>query len=228
MTPKEECKEFDKHFYMVEIAARRAHRRACMCEYDDAIQDGSIGLLLAIRASTNEVTSKGYYSIRIKGEIYDSMRRREWKSRDLIKNMQRINEVRLKLMNQLHKPVANRELASELNISIGQLETMLLIIGEEKGKELDNQDSLFQIPSFVPGPFDALCESEDYLEIKRCIERLSDQQQKVFVFYIFHGLKLREIGYILGVSESRCSRVLKSAVTQLKLEAEGKNEPEQN
>jgi len=192
--------------------------------FDDLQQAGMIGLL---EASRNYDPSKGasfetYAGIRIRGSIIDEVRRGDWTPRSVHRNGRRVSEAIHKLESRLGRDVSDAEVAEEMEISLDEYYSLLrdsmesrLFSYEELVAPQDDGPGEY-ISNDDPGPEKHV--SKDFFKesLAKAIERLPEREKLVLALYYDEQLNLKEIGQVLGVSESRVSQIHSQAAARLR------------
>jgi RNA polymerase sigma factor for flagellar operon FliA len=199
---------------------------------EDLISSGVIGLLKALESfdPSRGVKFKTYAIPRIRGAIVDELRRLDWVPRSLRKKADLLEKIHSSLERKLGRTPTDKELSRELNISQEDLYKLYTRVNyffhislnsetQEEGRSLiekiaspDAQD-----------PVEILKREEMRKILKKVLEELPVRERMVIVLYYYEELTLKEIGHILGISESRVSQIhgkvilkLRSALTKLR------------
>lgn len=191
---------------------------------DDLIQAGMIGLL---EASKKYDASKGasfetYAGIRIRGAIIDEVRRGDWTPRSVHRNSRRISEAIQKVEAVTGSDASDQEIASELGISITDYHALLKDSVESRlfsFEELANPDSEMPGEQFAgedPSPDDHTEKNAFLSALAGSIDTLPEREKLVLALYYDEELNLKEIGEVLGVSESRVSQIHSQAAHRLR------------
>jgi RNA polymerase sigma factor FliA len=194
-------------------------------QLDDLIQSGMIGLL---EASQKYDASKGasfetYAGIRIRGAMLDEMRRGDWAPRSVHRNSRRvaaaIRAVELRKANE----ASDQEIANELCVPLEEYFSML---ADSAGRKVfsfddlpvdDNGDSVaFAYPETSPGPYEHVQNAAFQNRLAEAIKNLPEREQLGLSLYYDDELNLKEIGEVLGVSESRVSQIHTQATLRLR------------
>lgn len=190
---------------------------------EDLIQAGMIGLLEAYR---NYDEYKGasfetYAGIRIRGSMLDEIRKGDWVPRSVHKNSRKISNAIRKIENQIGRDPKDRDIASALNISLDNYHQLLLdSIGakifcfEDIGIGVDTIVDSGRDP--LPGPLEKLQNTDFKKYLSELIAGLCHKESLVLTLYYNEELNLKEIGEVLGVSESRISQIHSQAMLKLK------------
>lgn len=179
-------------------------------EFDDLIHYGVIGLVDAIEKFDIEKNIKfeSYATLRIRGEIIDNIRRTDWAPRCVRKNQKDIATTINSLEESLGRVPSDIEVAEKLGITLAeyvkQLEEINLL-------QILSVDAQFQMIDTSPQNIDS---TEEVVErqwviskLKETIEKLPERDQLLLHLYYFEELTFKEIGIVLGVSDSRVSQL---------------------
>ena len=191
-------------------------------ELDDLIQAGTVGLLEAVgRFDASQGASFATFaSQRIRGAMLDELRSRDWLPRSVRRNARMVDEAVRRLEQQLGRAAEENEIATELGMELEEYRQllsdtnsgnllpfeMLLEEGAEPGVEDTTQDTPLQ--QFLDG------EKRDQLVAG--IEALPEREKLLMALYYQEELNLKEIGAVLGVTESRVSQLHSQAVSRLR------------
>ncbi|MCU7940973.1 MAG: RNA polymerase sigma factor FliA [gamma proteobacterium symbiont of Bathyaustriella thionipta] len=191
-------------------------------QLDDLIQSGMIGLLEA--ANNYDVTHgasfETYASIRIRGAMLDEVRKNDWAPRSVHRNSRRVAEVVRKIENKKGRDARDSEIAEELNIDISEYNRILQDASGHKilsFEEVGNGDeSLMEhIPNSQNTLLDDVQKDDIKAQVAHAISSLPERERLVMALYYDEELNLREIGAVIGVSESRVSQIHSQAVIRL-------------
>lgn len=202
----------------------RAKLPACV-QVDDLIQAGMIGLLDAIKRYEGSLGGQfeSYAAQRIRGAILDELRRADWLPRSLRKKMRRIEAAVSTLEQRLGCAPTESELASELNVSLAEYYEILqesrggqLIYYEDFQKDADEPFLDRRCADRQNNPLEALLDEDVRATLVDAIEDLPPREKLVMGMYYEEELNLREIGAVLGVSESRVCQLHTQAIARLR------------
>ncbi|WP_151671515.1 RNA polymerase sigma factor FliA [Nitrincola schmidtii] len=191
---------------------------------DDLVQAGMIGLLEAAKRFD---PSKGasfdtYAGIRIRGSIIDEVRRGDWTPRSVHRNGRRVTEAIRAVEFRTGRDASDAEVATELQISVAEYHALLQDSQDSRLFSIDelshdDDDSVgMQFEGNDPGP-DQLFQGDAFRQaLAGAIDSLPEREKLVMALYYDEELNLKEIGSILGVSESRVSQIHSQAAMRLK------------
>ena len=199
-------------------------------EESDLISYGLIGLINAIERFDieREIKFETYAITRIKGAIIDELRALDWVPRSVRARAREIERAHAKLEHRLHRTPTDEEMARELRMDVDEFQEALLkisnsavvaldelwAVSDASGDQVSLLDTL-QDPD-APDPQQLLDESELKDRLAEAISALPEREKLVIALYYYENLTLREIGEVLGVTESRISQLHTKAVLRLK------------
>lgn len=191
-------------------------------QVDDLIQSGMLGLL---DAASNFDASRGasfetYASIRIRGSMIDEMRRNDWTPRSVHRNARMIEEARRAIENIEGRDAKDYEIAQQLDLS---LEEYQHLIAECKRSHVYGFDDLGvdearlteSLNIETDEPLEGVTRDKFRRALGDAITKLPEREQIMLSLYYSDELNLKEIGLILGVSESRVCQIHAQAVRRL-------------
>ena len=196
----------------------------------DLISYGLVGLIGAIQRFEPErgIKFETFAMTRIRGAIIDELRSLDWVPRSVRSRAREIETAQAKLEHELQRAPTEAELASKLNLTEEELQSALLEIANSSVYALDelwtvsdssgDQVSLLDTiaDDSAADPQEALASTEVKDLLTEAIGGLPEREQLVVALYYYENLTLREIGEVLGVTESRVSQLHTKAVMRLK------------
>lgn len=205
------------------IAYHMIARLPASVQVDDLIQAGMIGLL---DAASHYDASQGaafetYASIRVRGSMLDELRRNDWapksvhrKGRDLSAAIQRV-EMRT------GQDASDREVAEEMGVSLDEYHKILLDSKNCQISSFDllnsaDDDSRDHFANDMPDPTKQLMDMEFQKGLIAEIDALPEREKLIMSLYYESDLNLKEIGLVIGVSESRVSQLMSQAHGRLR------------
>jgi RNA polymerase sigma factor FliA len=212
------------------VAGRTAAGLPPHVEESDLISYGLVGLIAAIERfdPSREIKFETYAIMRIKGAIIDELRAMDWVPRSVRARSREVERAHSKLEHSLQRAPTEQEVAAELNVSVDQLNDSLLQIANSSMVALDelwstsdssgDQVSLMDTleDTTAPDPAQALDLGDLKDRIANSIATLPEREKLVIALYYYENLTLREIGEVLGVTESRVSQLHTKAVLRLR------------
>jgi RNA polymerase sigma factor for flagellar operon FliA len=196
----------------------------------DLISYGLVGLIGAIERFEPErgIKFETFAMTRIRGSIIDELRSLDWVPRSVRSRAREIETAQAKLEHELQRAPTEAELAAKLNLTEEELQSALLEIANSSVYALDelwtvsdssgDQVSLLDTiaDESAADPQEALASTEVKDLLTEAIGGLPEREQLVVALYYYENLTLREIGEVLGVTESRVSQLHTKAVMRLK------------
>ena len=204
------------------IAHHLAARLPASVEIDDLIQAGMIGLLEASRSYDAEqgASFETYASIRIRGSMIDEIRRGDWVPRSVHRRARDAAATIRRIEQSTGRAASATEVAQAMDIPLP--EYMRLIEDAARGQVLslesriEDQGELDTPATGGPTPQQVLERSQFGEELGKAISVLPEREQLVLSLYYEQELNLKEIGAVLGVSESRVCQIHGQAMLRLR------------
>jgi RNA polymerase sigma factor for flagellar operon FliA len=217
------------------VAGRMSSGLPAHVEEADLISYGLVGLINAIERFEleREIKFETYAITRIKGAIIDELRTLDWVPRSVRAKAREIERANAKLENKLQRAPTDDEMALELEMSVEDFQESLLqisnstvvaldelwTVSDSSGDQVSLLDTLHDPDA--PDPAQMLDASEIKDRLADAIARLPEREKLVIALYYYENLTLREIGEVLGVTESRISQLHTKAVLRLKSRLHG-------
>ena len=206
------------------IAHHLLARLPASVSVEDLYQAGLIGLLDAIKRfdASKGASFETYAGIRIRGAMVDEVRKGEWAPRSVHRNARRVQEAIRAVEFRTCRDATDREVAAELGISLDEyfsmlqdsMATRLFSMSDLESPDDHIDTSLHNSPS--DDPLAEISQSAFRQHLAAAIETLSEREQLVLSLYYDEELNLKEIGEVLGVSESRVSQIHSQAAHRLR------------
>ena len=193
-------------------------------EYDDLCGYGIFGLIDAIDKYDMEkdVKFETYASIRIRGAIFDHIRKLDWIPRSIRNKQKTLENARQKIENNTGSTPTDEQLMKELNIDEKEYKQLLLETDVDNIASLDGfmeSDEINSEPSDSREEDhpDAVLEKKELRALLlRGLDTLKEQEKKVLMMYYYENMTLKEISKVLGLTESRISQVHSKALQKMK------------
>jgi RNA polymerase sigma factor for flagellar operon FliA len=212
------------------VAGRMASGLPAHVDEADLISYGLGGLINAIERFDlgREVKFETYAITRIKGAIIDELRSLDWVPRSVRQRARDIERANAKLEHRLQRAPTDEEMAAELEITVDDFQDALLQISHSTIAALDelwtvsdssgDQVSLLDTitDESAPDPASLVDQTDLKDRVADAIARLPEREKLVIALYYYENLTLREIGEVLGVTESRVSQLHTKAILRLR------------
>jgi RNA polymerase sigma factor FliA len=218
------------------VAGRLGSGLPAHVDEGDLVSYGLLGLIGAIERydPDRDVKFETYAIARIKGSIIDELRAMDWVPRSVRARARDIERAIAELERKLRRAPTDEEIAEKLGISQDELEESLTDISRSSIAALDELwtvssggggDQVALIDTIedtdAPDPQGSLSQTEMKEAIGEAIARLPEREKLVVTLYYYEELTLREIGEVLGVTESRVSQLHTKAILRLKARLSG-------
>ena len=203
-------------------------------EIDDVIQNGMMGLLQAMDRFEEGMGAQfeTYAVQRIRGAMLDGLRGEDWLPRSLRSELRRIEAAITAREQQLGRPPTETEIADSLGMQLSEYQSLLQ---DARGHQLVHLEDFAQpggeaflerhIGDEDANPLQLLEDADIRGVLIKAIEALPEREQMVMSLYYDQELNLREIGEVLGVTESRVCQLHSQAVARLRARVTGEGIP---
>jgi RNA polymerase sigma factor FliA len=220
------------------IAHRLAMRLPAHVSVEDLISAGAIGLMDALNKFDpgKKVQFSTYAEYRIKGAMLDELRALDWVPRSVRQKMSRLDKVYWQLEKEKGRPAEDEEMAEALGVTLTDFYGLLNDTNRVSLLDIENlprqlaglkDDELMQLlrddehrdPSFQL----SLMEAKRILA--QAIERLSQKEKTIISLYYYEEMTLKEIGQIMGFTESRICQIHSKVILKLRAQLKKAFEP---
>jgi RNA polymerase sigma factor for flagellar operon FliA len=207
------------------IAERLLSKLPPSVDRDDLIGAGMLGLLDAVDKydPARGVQFKTYAELRVRGAMLDSLRDLDWAPRSVRRRAREVEAAYVDFEREHNRPAGEEEIAARLGIPMAEFQTLLGELRNLSVTSLDKEDDdglgakLMQAPDTGARSPLAECErAEARARLVAAIERLPEREQQVVALYYVEELTMKEIGAVLGVTESRVSQIRTQSVLHLR------------
>ena len=204
------------------IAHHLVARLPSSVQVEDLIQSGMIGLFEAAKKydASKGASFETYAGIRIRGSMLDEVRKGDWVPRSVRRNSRRVAEAINIVENRTGRDAKDHEVAKELGMS---LDEYYAILQDTAGSRLfsfdyllDSDEAMADSGGMAPSPLDGIQREALQASLVEAISSLPQREQLVLSLYYDEELNLKEIGQILGVSESRVSQIHSQTALRLR------------
>jgi RNA polymerase sigma factor for flagellar operon FliA len=217
------------------VAGRLGSGLPAHVDEGDLVSYGLLGLIGAIERfdPDRDIKFETYAISRIKGSIIDELRSLDWVPRSVRSRAREIERAIGELESRLGRAPTDEEISGKIGITVDELQDSLTDISRSSIAALDelwtitgdtgDQVSLLDTIEDTEGPEPqtALARTEMREALGEAIARLPEREKLVVTLYYYEELTLREIGEVLGVTESRVSQLHTKAILRLKARLSG-------
>ncbi len=213
------------------IAGQLAAQLPASVDIADLEQAGMIGLWDALERGSDQAAAQfgAYAAIRIRGAIYDELRRQDWLPRRSRVQERAIQKTMQALTQSLGRPPDDTEVAAALGWTLEAYQSVLaqtslqLLYLEDLGPGDGIEFTERHADLSIAEPDAALQDEQLERDLRDAILALPERERLILSLYYQEELQLKEIGQVLEVSESRVSQLMKQAVMRLRasLQAHG-------
>lgn len=189
-------------------------------QVDDLVQAGMLGLLDAVGRfdAAREASFKTFAELRIRGAMLDELRHADWVPRSVHRKAREVAAAIGEVERIKGAAALDHEVAEHLGLSLAEYHDRLVDLSGQKLLSVedlsDGEDSL--PASRDSSPEQLLSETQFAAQLAEAIRQLPEREQIVLSLYYDEELNLREIGAVLGVSESRVSQIRSQALLRLR------------
>jgi len=221
---KEQREVYDRYLPIVRrIAMRTVRSLPPSITIDDVVSAGWLGMVEALGRRTPEMTDEhfeAFASYRVRGAILDYLRMLDPMSRKLRGASRRITEVVAQLVGRLGRNPEQEEVAAELGIKLSEYQELLSDISEAGLARLELSD--IQEPgSSEDSPEQQASRRELVGVVASAIDELPERLKLVVGLYYQEECSFREIGEVLGVTESRVCQLHSEAMHLIRAQVDG-------
>jgi RNA polymerase sigma factor for flagellar operon FliA len=195
-------------------------------EVDDLIQAGMIGLLDAISRyeETHGAQFETYAVQRIRGAMLDELRSSDWMPRNMRQNMRKIEVAMTEAQQKLGRPPTESEVAARMKLSLADYQDLLADAGGhqlvyyEDFQDGDGNEHFLDryCTDGSDDPLQALMNTGFRSAVIEAIEALPEREKILMGLYYEQEMNLKEIGAVMGVSESRVCQLHSQAVARMR------------
>jgi RNA polymerase sigma factor for flagellar operon FliA len=193
-------------------------------DMDDLIQVGLIALLDAARqySPAKGASFETYASIRVRGAMLDEVRSSDWTPRSVYRRQRELTAAIQKVENRTGNPAEPREIAAELGISLDDYFQMVSaatthrLFSIDQDGDGDSDNHMHQLPDPDAEPSAEIESDEFRAALGDAIRSLPEREALVMSLYYEEELNLKEIGEVLGVTESRVCQIHGQALSRVR------------
>jgi len=200
-----------------QIALHLAGRLPPSVDLDDLMQIGLIGLLQARESydASQGASFQTYAGIRIKGAMLDELRNSDWLPRSVQANFRKVARAIETATSRVGRTATDTEVAAELGLSLAEYHTLTADLARARMGRLDDQSEALPADEFAD-PFQQAGEAGFSAALAQAVTALPEKERLMMSLYYGDELNLKEIGQVLGVSESRVSQLHGQALARVR------------
>lgn len=206
------------------IADRFAAKLPSSVTRDDLYGAGVVGLIDAVERydASRGVAFTTFAELRVRGAILDNLRSLDWASRATRRRGRELQAAYAELEQQNQRPATEAEVAAHMNVPIAEvIETLqdmrgLAVTNLDERDELSGLSAMDTVKDKGPSPFEKLETEDQRRRLSEAVENLPERERRVIALYYIEELTMKEIGAVLGVTESRVSQLKTQAVVRLR------------
>jgi RNA polymerase sigma factor for flagellar operon FliA len=230
LTPAQRSEYIEKYSPLIKyVADRLASRLPAHVAKDDLISAGILGLIDAVDKfdPNRNILFKTYAEFRVKGAMLDELRAMDWVPRGIRRKSTQVEKAYQNLEAELGRPAADEEVAASMNLA---LEDFMKLLDEVKSVSLVDIDVFHNAaqgqsrPDLLdlladesrPDALASLGLTESKKVVAEAIGDLPEKERLVVAMYYYDELTMKEIGQVLGYTESRISQLHTKALIRLK------------
>lgn len=228
--PQARVELINHYSYLVKITAGRLVTNVPGgLDREDLVSSGVIGLIKSVDQydPSRDVKFETYAIALIRGAILEMLRDEDWVPRSIREKLKAMERAQQKLETGFGRPASTRELSDFLGMTDEEVSDLLVRQGRTNVYSLDDvvggssegDDHIHFIEMIVdeeanPG---SEVEGKDLRRILATgVDNLPERERLVIALYYFEGLTFKEIGKVLGVSESRVYQLHTQAMGRLR------------
>jgi len=209
------------------MANRLASRLPPHLDVDDIINVGVIGLMDAMTKydPERETLFKTYAEFRIRGAMLDEIRAMDWVPRSIREKAAKLRSTYQELEQRHGRPASEEEVAAALGVELEGLHKILQQVShtavlslDDLGVDADREVNILECIAHegTADPLSNLIQQDMWDLLGEAIEQLPEKERMVITLYYYEELTMREIGGVLGITESRVSQLHSQAILRVK------------
>jgi RNA polymerase sigma factor for flagellar operon FliA len=209
------------------VVQRLAIRKPPQVELDELLSWGIEGLLDAFKKydPKKQAAFATYAQFRIRGAILDRLRGMDWVSRSVRQKATLLEKTYRRLEGTLGRPATEEEAAAALGMTLPELHALLSEVGQMSLFSLEDLgvgagQERVQLERLLEGegsdPMHELLSRERVDLVTEAIRSLPEKEQTVIALYYHEGITMKEVGAVLGLTESRVSQLHAQALLRLR------------
>jgi RNA polymerase sigma factor for flagellar operon FliA len=209
----------ERHAGLVKrIAYHLAGRLPSSVDVDDLIQAGMIGLLEAAQnfAADRGASFETYAGIRIRGAMIDALRQLDWAPRSVHRKAREAADAMRSIEGKQGRAATETEIAAAMGVSLEEYQDIVRDAAACQVSSLEEVTGITEIPGAQPDPLQDTENGALRTAMAEAIAALPERERLVMSLYYDDELNLKEIGAVLGVSESRVCQLHGQALVRMR------------
>lgn len=205
------------------IAYHLLNRLPASVQVDDLIQAGLLGLLEATRRydPLQSANFGAFVKPRIRGAMIDEIRKGDWTPRSVHRKAREVMAATQAVEAATGCEAQDRDIAQQLGMTLAEYHATLADAHSQKLLSLDeigtdDKGEVYYIPAPNSDPVDTIDRDSALKALAAAIDQLPEREKLVLSLYYNEELRLKDIGAVLGVSESRISQLHAQALARLR------------
>lgn len=207
-----------------QIAKHLAARLPTSVSLDDLLQIGAIGLLEAAASwdSTRGIPFEAFATQRIRGSMLDELRRIDWLPKGARTAVKKMEAEWSRLSQTLGRAPTDGEVATEMGMSLAEYATIIqdgyagtVLNWEAMGDPEESGSAVDRMAVSVQSPYDEVAQKAFAADLAGALADLPEREKMVLSLYYEQDLNFKEIGLVLGVTESRVCQLHGQATKRL-------------
>lgn len=217
---------WSKYHYLVRQEALRLHKRLpASVELDDLIQAGSLGFLSAIESFDPKkgVTLTAWIAQRVKWALLDELRENDWVPRRVRTHTREIVALIQQIEQEKGGEATEAEIAERMGVSLQEFQQMLADNNTSQMYSVDELQENYADSWEMNDEENALLNPLNDAVKQNLIEKITEhiafipeREQVLLQLYYLQDLNMKEIGLVLGITETRVSQLHSLAVKRLR------------
>ncbi len=217
---------WSKYHYLVRQEALRFQKRLpASVELDDLIQAGAMGFLGAVESFDPKkgVTLSAWIVQRVRWSLLDELRERDWVPRRIRTHSREMVAVIQKIEQEKGGEASEADIAERMGVSLKELQQMLADNNSSQIYSIDELQEMFSEhwennndENALLNPLNETLQQNLIANITQHISVIPEREQRILQFYYQQDLNMKEIGLILGITETRVSQLHSLAIKRLR------------
>lgn len=218
--PEERARFLESHVSLVRyLALRMSARLPAHVEVDDLVHDGIVGLLDALDRYDPErgVQFRTFAEPRIRGAILDGLRHKDWAPRSVRQGQRQLDEA-LRRMSVAGGCASEEQIAETMGLPLADYRSLLMDLNAGSILSIEDLPHGHDLTNGAGDAPDApFARSEMVRVLAEEVTALPLKERRVLELYYGEELNMKEVGSVLGVSESRVCQLHAQAAGRLRV-----------